>query len=40
MAIETDFSVDASGNIRYTGSGDNHTVLAFHRFLGGLSDDE
>lgn len=39
MAIADDFSVDTSGNIRYTGSGANYTVLELHRFLGALADD-
>jgi hypothetical protein len=40
MAIADDISVDINGNIRYTGSGTNYTVLELHRFLAGLSDDE
>ena len=39
MAIADDFSIDVSGNIRYTGSGANYTVLALHRFLQDLADD-
>ncbi len=39
MTIATDFSVDSSGNIRYTGSGANYTVIAFHRWLQDLADD-
>lgn len=39
MAIGDDFSIDSSGNIRYTGSGTNYTVIAFHRWLGDLMDD-
>lgn len=39
MAIGDDFSVSASGNIRYTGSTANYTVIAFHRWLGDLMDD-
>lgn len=36
MGIAEDFSVSKYGDIRYTGSGTNHTVIAFHRFLGSL----
>lgn len=39
MAIGDDFSVATNGDIRYTGSGANYTVIAFHRWLGGLMDD-
>lgn len=39
MAIGDDFSVSASGDIRYTGSGTNYTVIALHRWLGDLMDD-
>ena len=39
MAIGSDFSIAANGNIRYTGSGTNYTVIAFHRWLGDLMDD-
>lgn len=39
MAIADDFSVAANGDIRYTGSGSNYTVIAFHRWLGDLMDD-
>lgn len=42
MAIETDVSVDVSGNIRRAvakASMNNYTAIALHRFLGGLSDD-
>jgi len=39
MAIGDDFSIDLNGDIRYTGSGTNYTVIAFHRWLGDLSDD-
>ena len=39
MAIEDDFSVAASGDIRYTGSSTNYTVIALHRWLGDLMDD-
>ncbi len=39
MAIGDDFSVSATGDIRYTGSGTNYTVIAFHRWLGDLMDD-
>jgi len=39
MAIGDDFSVATNGNIRYTGSGSNYTVLELHRYLQGLADD-
>jgi len=39
MAIADDFSVAVNGDIRYTGSTANHTVIDFHRWLGDLMDD-
>jgi hypothetical protein len=39
MAIADDVSVAVSGNIRYTGSTPNYTVLELHRYLQGLADD-
>lgn len=39
MAIGADFSIDVNGNIRYTGSGTNYTVLELHRWLADLGDD-
>lgn len=39
MAIGDDFSVAANGDIRYTGTGTNYTVIALHRWLGDLMDD-
>lgn len=39
MAIAADFSVSSSGDIRYTGTGSNYTVIEFHRWLGDLMDD-
>jgi hypothetical protein len=39
MAIADDFSVAANGDIRYTGTTANYTVIEFHRYLGGLMDD-
>lgn len=39
MAIQDDFSVGATGDIRYTGTVANYTVIAFHRWLGDLMDD-
>ena len=39
MAIGDDFSITAAGDIRYTGSGTNYTVIAFHRWLGDLMDN-
>lgn len=40
MAIGDDFSIATNGDIRYTGSGTNYTVLAFHVWIGGLADDD
>jgi len=34
-----DWSIDGSGNIRYTGSGTTNTVIELHRWLGDLMDD-
>ena len=39
MAIADDFSVAANGDIRYTGSATNYTVIELHRWLGDLMDD-
>lgn len=39
MAIADDFAVATGGDIRYTGSGTNYTVLAFKNYLGALLDD-
>ena len=39
MAIEDDISVAVNGDIRYTGSTVNWTVIDFHRFLQDLADD-
>ena len=39
MAIGDDISVAANGDIRYTGTTPNYTVIAFHRWLGDLMDD-
>jgi hypothetical protein len=39
MAIGDDFQIAANGDIRYTGSGTNYTVIALHRWLGDLMDD-
>ena len=39
MAIADDFSVAANGDIRYTGSTTNYTVLELHRFLQDIADD-
>lgn len=39
MAIQDDFSISASGDIRYTGSTANYTVIQLHRWLGDLMDD-
>ena len=40
MAIADDFSVAVNGDIRYTGTTDNYTVLELHRFLQDLADDQ
>lgn len=39
MAIADDISVAANGDIRYTGSTSNYTVIEFHRWLQDLADD-
>lgn len=39
MAIGDDFSIADNGDIRYTGTTANYTVIAFHRWLGDLMDD-
>lgn len=40
MAIPDDFSIDrATGNIRYTGTTANYTVLAFYEWIRSLGDD-
>ncbi len=39
MAIQDDFSISATGDIRYTGTTTNYTVIALHRWLGDLMDD-
>ncbi len=39
MAIADDFSVAVNGDIRYTGTTANYTVLEMHRFLQDLADD-
>lgn len=39
MAIQDDISIAVNGDIRYTGSGTNYTVIALHRWLGNLMDD-
>jgi hypothetical protein len=39
MAIQDDISVSAAGDIRYTGTTTNYTVIAFHRWLQDLADD-
>jgi hypothetical protein len=38
MAIADDFSVAANGDVRYTGTTTNYTVLELHRFLQDLAD--
>ena len=40
MAIETDISVAANGDIRHAAGTDHYTVLELHRFLQALADDE
>jgi len=39
MAIADDISVAANGDIRYTGTTTNYTVIELHRFLQDLADD-
>lgn len=39
MAIGDDFSISAIGDIRYTGTTTNYTVIELHRWLGDLMDD-
>lgn len=39
MAIADDFSVAVNGDVRYTGTTANYTVLEMHRFLSDLADD-
>lgn len=39
MAIQDDFSISSAGDIRYTGTGTNYTVIQFHRWAGDLMDD-
>lgn len=39
MAIADDFSISSTGDIRYTGTTANYTVIALHRWLGDLMDD-
>ena len=41
MAIVSDFSIDrATGDIRYTGTTANYTVLAFYQWIRDLGDDQ
>lgn len=37
--VATDWSVSATGDIRYTGTTTNNTVIELHRWLGDLMDD-
>jgi hypothetical protein len=39
MAIADDFSVAVNGDVRYTGTTANYTVLELHRFLQDLADN-
>lgn len=39
MTIATDISVASNGDIRYTGTTANFTVIEFHRWLGDLMDN-
>ena len=39
MPIAADISVAANGDVRYTGSSANYTVIELHRFLQDLADD-
>ena len=40
MAIADDISVAVNGDIRYTGTTANYSILELHRLLQGLADDE
>lgn len=37
--VITDYSIATNGDIRYTGTTTNNTVIEFHRWLGDLMDD-
>ena len=37
--VSTDYSIATNGDIRYTGTTTNNTVIEFHRWLGDLMDD-
>lgn len=37
--VTTDWSISATGDIRYSGTGTNNTVIELHRWLGDLMDD-
>ncbi|MFA4871628.1 MAG: hypothetical protein WC610_01005 [Patescibacteria group bacterium] len=37
--VTTDYSIATNGDIRYTGTTTNNTVIEFHRWLGDLMDD-
>src|SRR3989344_5893482 len=37
--VATDYQIATNGDITYTGSGTNNTVIEFHRWLGDLMDD-
>ena len=39
MAIGDDFSISSTGDIRYTGTTTNYTVLELHQWLQNLADD-
>jgi hypothetical protein len=39
MTIDTDFEVQANGDIRHVANNDHYTVIELHRWLGGLMDD-
>lgn len=40
MTIADDFSVSVSGDIRHVSGSTHYTVLALHRFLQGIADDQ
>jgi len=37
--VDTDYNIAANGDIRYTGTTTNNTVIEFHRWLGDKMDD-
>jgi len=37
--VDSDYSISANGDIRYTGTTTNNTVIEFHRWLQAKADD-